>query len=412
MSKKVFLATGVIAIIGGLSTAVAVSSCDQVCTMEAKPSVVVRFYDATGAEYTEGAATSVQWWHITDPTLVGSAPDPAVQPPVAELQNAECMDDECTAWIAGWETEGEIEIRATMCGHEFIERIEVPMDEYGCHVETQEVNFNLGATDCAPDDVAVPPTGELGTHCTPAPHYSVIVNTVTAIDGAYVPAQPSSVYGFYRPDGTAGNEAISGLCLDEKCTKHAVGIEQAGPFDIKVEACGAEFTDTVTVGKTEDGCHVDTEVITIFVDPDKCVAPDPVPTLDVAPVPKVCDLMAVPSAIVYTAKQVDDYFAPIPVDEVWGIHSGERVKGLCVEANPDDRGCTQWVVGYELAGEMTVSAAHCGKEASADIRIDETEDGCHVITEYVTLEPDTTGCLAGEADPVRPKEPPTPGEER
>ena len=53
--KKVVITTGIVAIAGGLATAVFMPSCEPECDVEAKPSVIVRLVDqdAAGATLTQ-----------------------------------------------------------------------------------------------------------------------------------------------------------------------------------------------------------------------------------------------------------------------------------------------------------------------------------------------------------------------
>lgn len=411
MSKKVFITTGLVALIGGVATAVSVSSCDDVCTMESKPSVVVKFYDELGNPYVNDVVGSVAWWHITDPVVAGSAPDPAVEPPVAEgYTNAQCLDDECSAWIAGWETEGTIEVRATVCGHEYIERIDVPMQGDMCHVDTQELSIAVDTSDCDGDVVdSGPPTHPTDPDGCDSfqKRPSIIVQVATTIDGGFVPLPADAVHGtLWNEEGTAKQEVISGMCMDPICSKFAVGIEQTGEFDVQVDVCGTSHTEKISVGMQEDGCHVDTVQKTIVIDPDSCATHEEPPTLVAQPVPKLCDLMAHPSAIVWTLQQFDDYQASIDVDALWYTHEDQRHKARCFDANAEGTGCSIWVAGLEQAGPMTLATEYCGKEQSKEIRVDMTEDGCHVETEYVSMLLSSTGCLTGEPEPRRPPEPP------
>lgn len=420
MSKKVFITTGAIALIGGLATAFSVASCDQVCSQEAQPSVVVRFYDEAGQPYVNAVAGSVAWWHITDPAIVGSAPDPAVMPPVAEgFQAAECIDATCTAWIAGWETEGTIEVRANVCGHDYIERIDVPMQAGGCHVDTQELTIAVDTSDCEDGIVDSGPPGQPPTHpvdpdgCDSFQQRpSVIVQVATQIDGGYVPLPADAVHGTLHAADGSTQQVVSGMCMDPICSKFAVGTEQTGEFEIQVDACGTSQTERLTVGMQADGCHVDTVQTTIVIDPDRCAThAEPGPVVVATPVPTVCDLMARPSAIVWTLQQLDDMQLSVEVDSLWFTHEDRRHRATCFDAQAGDAGCSIWLAGYEHAGAIELRTEYCGAEQSKEIRVGKTADGCHVETEYVSMLLSTTGCLTGEPEPRQPPAPPT-GSER
>lgn len=104
------------------------------CTEMAAASVVVSVVDPAGAPV---RATSVTWSH--------GDTDVANQ--------AECMDEMCSSWVAGWEVAGDITVNATL--HEdtpdpccwisdsAVQTVHVPMTADGCHVVTQSVTLVL-----------------------------------------------------------------------------------------------------------------------------------------------------------------------------------------------------------------------------------------------------------------------------
>jgi hypothetical protein len=409
MSKKVFIATGALAVIGGLATAISSSSCDQVCTMEAQPSVEVRFYAPTGEQFVAQQPTSVTWWKVDDPSY-GEAPDPSIVPPAGSLNDAECADAVCSTWVAGWEEEGTIEVRANICGSEYIERIDVPMTADGCHVETQELDIAIDTSGCDPVDT--PSTG-LVSGCGGMDQFSVIASAYTKFPAGLVPVKPDAVYGMWKATETTAEEIpISGLCLDSECMSYGVGLEQTGFFEIQVYACGSVFSHPVEVDKAAGDCHVETEYVAVEIDPSLCTPAGDLEVFAAAePVPTVCDLKARPSAIVSTAKAYDDYLASVPVKNVWYSQGERRTEAQCIEMNADER-CSRWVAGWELAGPMSITSEYCETEFGEDIRVDMTDDGCHVKTKYVVLEPPTIGCFGSEPTPEPPPPPPSVPTER
>jgi hypothetical protein len=329
--------------------------------------------------------SSVQWW----------------QPPAGSLADAECLDAVCSAWIAGWETEGVIEVRATLCGHEYVERVEVPMDELGCHVETQEVDIGVDPRDCPATQP--PATSPPPTTCSLEARPSVLVSVARRVPGGLIPFAPTAVHAQWRAVDATAPQTVSGRCLDEGCTRWALGHEQAGTFDVRVEACGETFGQEVEVGKTADGCHVETQQITVLVENAAC-AEAPV-TVAAAPVATPCDLVAAPSAIVTVAQDGGDVLIPVPAAEVWFSTDRRRQPAYCIDPTADGGGCSTWVAGWELDGPMTVGTEWCEREVEKSFRVEKTEDGCHVQTRFVSLLVDGTGCLQAKPQPPVPPPP-------
>jgi hypothetical protein len=67
------------------------------------------------------------------------------------VQQAECMDELCSTWVAGWELSGSLKVGASRseptedpgCWRvgDANTVVEVPLTEDGCHVVTQEVEL-------------------------------------------------------------------------------------------------------------------------------------------------------------------------------------------------------------------------------------------------------------------------------
>lgn len=239
--------------------------------------------------------------------------------------------------------------------------------------------------------------------------------------------RPSAVLSFYAPDGSAvrpqsasevtytfrgfdeDGDAIEdtlvalpieheAYCLDAACSRWGIGADQAGVFEVTAEVCGRTVRREVVVPATDDGCHADVQNIHVTVD---CSDLDlPVRASE----PTTCTPMAVPSAFVYVGILRDDYIEAVPVDAVWYEHEGRTGEAFCAVPHGDE-GCSTWIAGRELAGPMTISTEWCDTIVSRDVTIDTTDDGCHVETEFVWLEPSTRGCLTHTLPPEPP--PPT-----
>jgi hypothetical protein len=151
-----------------------------------------------------------------------------------------------------------------------------------------------------------------------------------------------------------------------------------------VLSCDVEPAETELVDREIDayGCPIDSERLP----------------------PSECDKMARPSVHVYVAKRFEDYFAPVDVDAVWFEHEGHTFEARCLQG---DDGCIAWIAGYELEGPITVSTEYCETVVGETVKVDRLPDGCHVQTQYMTLEVSTRGCLTSEDEAADP--PPVPG---
>lgn len=128
--------------------------------------------DTGGVACTDMAAASVLV-HVVDPSGA-PVPDAAVmwgRPDGEAMTPAECADDACTSWIAGWEIGGDIAVTASYhadtpdpcCWYDdsASQVVSVPYTADGCHVVTQDLTLVLdrGSMVCADAD---PATGQCG----------------------------------------------------------------------------------------------------------------------------------------------------------------------------------------------------------------------------------------------------------
>ncbi len=387
--KRVFIATGIIAALGGAATMVFGSSCDTVCTMEAAPSVIVQIVDqnATAPEFI--TADSVRY-ELTDDTGHN------------ETKRAECLDDECTEWILGYETPGTYVITAEVCGQQYSATAEVTMDEDGCHVDTQWVQIPVDASTCAVKPADVPLGNPEPTACTLESRPSVVADVVIAAGDRLVPYKPEKVW--FKWSGDKGGREIPGTCLDSECTKFAAGREQEGSFTVAAELCGETFTAEVEVEKTEDGCHVDTQSAVIETNIQTCEGgPPPIVTEGV---PVSCTLEARPSAFIFPVTDGGDVWLPHPTEQLWYEHDDTREKAFCAEEAENGK-CTWWIAGYEQAGRFKAHTESCGDQNTIQYSVGKTPDDCHVVTEYLPIFIDTKGCIS--LAPPPPGEPPPNG---
>jgi hypothetical protein len=268
--KKIFLATGAIAITGGLVTAVLTGSCDTVCTDEVLPSVVVHLVASDGSPLTADNVT----YSVEDATafLPGT-----------------CVNAECSEWNVGEEEIGDFTIDVDICGGHVTSTVTVDMTADGCHVDTKHIYVQPDMATCAvpPPPPRQEPTVEPNQlpwraplpkkECEGPLLPSVILEIV---DGPSETAGPvgAEVVWYDLDEVQAPTEA---LCVPhfedpithmppEVCSKWLIGLEQAGKFDVYATVCNRRYHEVVEVTHQEDGCHVIPERVKIVADITDC----------------------------------------------------------------------------------------------------------------------------------------------
>lgn len=391
MQRKVFIATGALAIAGGLATAALSSSCDTVCTTEARPSATMRIVMEDGSALAP-AEVDLVWYRVYDEPAPRSDdiapppedPGPWITNPDSEWKVAECEDDDCTNWVLGYETPGYYEIRASVCGETLTAKTFVQMTDDGCHVDTEELELLVGPETCAVADDG--PHIKVPDACTTEARPSMVIELVDPDKGTAYSVTADRVYATLDKSTTA----INGECMNEECSIWSIGREQEGEFTVHADVCGVTSDMSVTVGKTADGCHVDTAYELMEVDSSACPKPFTNPVEDFGP---ECDLMARPSALIMVGQDYGDYWLPAKVESVWYEYEKRRHQAFCMHENCE---IGTWVTGWEQPGRYTAHTELCGKEFSTSFSVPMTEDGCHVDTQYVPLVVDKTGCLTAE----------------
>ena len=389
MSKRVFLATGLVAIIGGLATSAFVASCDTVCTTEARASVWVHIVDESGEP------VGAEWVSFTVDEEAPRSGEGSANP----AQSAECVDEDCTEWVAGFETEGTFVVNAMVCGREVTGRATVELTDDGCHVETEHLVLEADTMNCdkprkvdlATTELVFPEPKEPPKISAPEPetcsnvaYPSVMIKIARGDDSSVTATTPQGVY--YQIDGGVPTAA---LCMDDTCSLWAAGWEEPGTFDIHALYANKRQTKQVEVGMSKYGCHVDTQNVTFVFEPE----PADLDEVDEGPFltnkPRECTYEARPSVIVDIVDGDSEVAKPVEAKSVWWeieeIQSTTRA--LCVEEP-----CSQWFVGIEQAGEFDIFAEVCGQTLEAKASVEHTADGCHVDTERVTIVADIENC--------------------
>jgi hypothetical protein len=392
MSKKarVFLATGAVAIVGGLVTSSLISSCDTVCTTESRASVIVNVVDESGDPV---GADSVRYTVVDEP-----APRDSVGVPPTSGTAAECADEDCTEWVAGYETEGLFIVTAEVCGRTVQGRVNVELTEDGCHVETEHLVLEADTMNCErPRSVDL---SELGLAfpvpkeglditapepqlCTREARPSTIVRMISGEGSNARPVTPYGVY--YQIDG---GQLFSGTCLDEECRQVAAGWEETGTFSIFGVYENQLYQASTVVGMTEDGCHVETHNVDIPVGLQlQGVHVDKGPFLTAAP--RQCSYEARPSVILEIVDSESEVAGPVHAKSVWYEMKEVRepTRAMCIHEP-----CGTWIVGIEEVGVLDIYADVCGEIISTQVTVERSEDGCHAVTQYAKMVAPVGGC--------------------
>lgn len=397
--KKVVITTGIVAIAGGIATALFMPSCEPECEVEAKPSVIVRLVDqnAAGATLTQVRADEVWYeWTNEDGETV--------------KQQATCMDDECTEWMLGTGAAGSYEYHAKVCGRQFDASVSVELNDGGCEVDTQLVDLSVSTVDCpglqAPESPELPtpppPTDSTmddvlkwqipsGPTCTLEARFSVVASLYTERNGRMVPIGTNRAYFIHDPHAGDPGEEIPAMCLDQACTRFGAGLELEGRIVVGAEACGQSVEASFEVGRTADGCHVETQFATLKFDAVACQG-DPIyePT---PPKPECPSTAPAPSAYVFPVYQQGDMLISKPTaDLTYTVGEEFRGRGFCANEAAGGK-CALWITGWGRTGEFTAFTEACGIESAIPFTVEPTADRCGPDTQYVLAFVDTRGCL-------------------
>ncbi len=276
-SSRMLLSGGVllVALIGG---GVAVTQLDQCsgtqCTMEARASVLVKLVDKEGNPV---SGDSVFYGHI----------DEDANEQLRASHRGECLDDECTEWVVARELTGIFDVHASACGaltHET--GIHVGMTDDECHVDTQEITMVMEACPHPGNTVAANP----GKVCTTDLKASVVVHVMdgegddaseVSADAVWFGVVPNTDDKNLQPeereppeiDPTQDEAVYRHLadCMNEDCSEWFAGWEKPGHYYVFGRTCGSVVSAEVDVPMTDDGCHVDTQHVTLVANETKCL---------------------------------------------------------------------------------------------------------------------------------------------
>jgi hypothetical protein len=229
----------------------------------------------------------------------------------------------------------------------------------------------------------------------------VIANVVVPNVDRLAPWGASKVW--YEWSGDKGGREIPATCLNSECSQFAAGREDEGHFTVHATVCGEDFSAEVDIAKTEDGCHVDTQTVTVQASLQMCEGGAKPAEVDIPP---NCTLEARPSAFIFPVTDGGDVWMPHPTDQLWYEHEDQRYKAYCAEEAENGK-CAWWIAGYEQAGRFQAHTETCGEQSTIEYSVGKTEDDCHVVTEFLPVFVDTKGCIT--LAPPPPGEPPPNG---
>jgi hypothetical protein len=141
----------------------------------------------------------------------------------------------------------------------------------------------LGSCDAEPgrdDGVAeLEPAAQLpiasGFVCDPAARPSVFVYVAREVFDELEGVPVERVW--FEHEGSIEDASCAGVDIDveeDGCPVWIAGWEEEGRFVVSAEWCGRVVSEAVTVGLTDDGCHVQTELVVLRVDVGVCGGTD------------------------------------------------------------------------------------------------------------------------------------------
>lgn len=103
---------------------------------------------------------------------------------------------------------------------------------------------------------------------------------------------------------------------------------------------------------------------------------------------QVCTDLAAVSAQVAVVDE--DGVTPLVATVTATDEAGRAVEVSCADATVDAAACTEWIVGYEVSGRITIhgeATDECGNTGTGDVVVDVPMDdaGCHVVQQSATL---------------------------
>ena len=277
-----------------------------------------------------------------------------------------------------------------------------PIDE----LEARERMADLDPSELeAIDQTSLPSDVDADTNvCTLEARPAVLVSVMQSFGDYYGPVNGEATVLYRHWDGSEWGEILEAQCIDEDCTRAALGFGVPGIYVLGAFACGDGQLGVVEVGETEDGCHVETVHASFVLDDVDPACRADIDSwasssagLGLTPSPGGVDTVQAPceprakspSVIAMTGVIEGDIAWPRTPDQIVAKHESEEqaTSMTCID---DD--CSTFVHGWDQAGEFEVSAEICGTWVSQTVEVQATADGCHVDTVWVPMFADGTLC--------------------
>ena len=371
--KRLMIISTTVAFCGGIGTMMAASSCDPECINDRRTSVYLELEAAKGEDWDpQRHPTTVSYVVRSigneDSNFEGTfGADPEPRP-------GRCLDMKCDQFALGFDEPGLYEIEVEVCGKAFKTTVDVPMDLDACHVESQGVTMALDDSGCrsaaVPRDMAPEDDGHI-RECDPleVAHPSVFVMVANPQGDVMNPVDVESVWYTVKPhtDVHPGDDTLTARAGIDPTDE-----EDLNRFRAKQPPGDPEPVDDIRdpANSQPDGKHHEHD--------EDCDHDD------------------------------DDDDDDDDNDNDDGAEL-ERHQAFCI-ADADGTGCRAWIAGFDTEGEFTVGTTYCGVEVQQTIVVEKELLACHVQTEYVVLDVETTGCLQtpteepADPDPSAPTE--------
>lgn len=262
LHRRFFVLTGAVGFAGGIATLALGTSCDVECMPDDRPSILLRFHTTDGTIQVPQSATSVTY-RFRGFDDDGDATEDTLTTPIAD-EDGYCLDADCTRWVVGTDQAGIFDIEAVVCGKTYHEQIRAPLADDGCHPEIQHVA--IGVT--CDEEPELPLRDEI--RCDEMARPSTMVFVGQTGDDYLLPVAVERVW-FEHADRTAEATCAWRDTVAGGCSVWTAGWELEGRISVFTQWCDTVVSETVTVGRTADGCHVDTEFVMLPVSTRGCL---------------------------------------------------------------------------------------------------------------------------------------------
>ena len=264
MHRKHIIITGLLGWLGGLATATLGTSCDTECPTTPSASLVINFVTQDGSAFTAASADKVTYTFVDEAEPGGGITAPG------EERNGICLDEGCTQWVASAGSPGTFDVTAELCGQTYTKRVVVEAGVDDCWSTTAYTPIEVDTSACPLD----PPVTTRSPDCDRSAHPSVLVN-VSKIAGGDMAVNVTPREGVWFEHDGVRHEASCLPGPNNTCVSYMAGLELSGRILIGTDYCDQTFTEAVSVDMTADGCHVETEHVSLVVNDTGCLADAP-----------------------------------------------------------------------------------------------------------------------------------------